>query len=113
MNQRFGKVINANQLIDEALKRPASTLVTEGGDVMSAEPLAAELTSDMDMPWANANPRIISYVQIRMPEPLKLKLEWLHARQLGQAKQSQHAIALAALEREIDRLVAKARKGVK
>lgn len=114
VTHRFSKAKSVDQIIDDALKPPSSTLVNEAGDVTTTEPPGEpELTADMDMPWANAEPRILSFFQIRMPEPLKLKIQWLHARQLGTKKESQHAIALAALEREVDRLVAKAHKASK
>lgn len=107
--------IALNRLMDQALKRPDPTAVTADGQVIEApakqnEPIETPSTGH-DLPWEDANERIVAYFQIRMPEPLKLKIEWLGSRRIGGTKESQHQIALKALEREIDRMVAKELKG--
>lgn len=114
-----------DKLFDAALKKPHASAVTETGAVVELpEPKAEEVTQVTQVttpavpaapegkggylyPWDDANPRVISFFQIRMPEPLKRKIEWLDARNPSREKSSQHKIALAALEREIDRLIAR------
>lgn len=112
-----------DKLFDAALKKPNASAVTETGAVVELghSVKAPEVTQVTKVtaptnsapaeqganPWDDANPRIISFFQIRMPEPLKIKIEWLASRHLGEGKGSQHKIALAALEREIDRMIAK------
>lgn len=124
---------SVSDLIDKALEKPPVTVVAESGAVthieapiepQAAAPAAqAAPVNDSDLvsgatgeglPWEDANPRILSFFQLRLPEPTKLKLEWLLAKELAASKHlpksdrpSQHSIALEALERELDRLVAK------
>lgn len=113
----------AAQMIDEALKKPATTVVAESGTVTTIDPPAAEaapastpgsdIAGTFASPWEEGNERIINFFQIRMPEPLKMKLDWLHATQKvapGSKRLSTHHIALTALERELNRLIAKAQK---
>lgn len=120
--QKAASVDKLSAIYDEALKRPDTTIVSESGNVTqvtnvsdAAPEEGVEFTNtDDDTPWSSANPRIIGFYQIRMPEPLKLKLEWLYSHQSnlnnGAQKESRHAIALGALTREIDRMIAKAKK---
>lgn len=115
-----------DKLFSAALKKPHASAVTETGAVVDLEPTTDEatpvtqVTTPAPVPegkafhlWDDANPRVISFFQIRMPEPLKRKIEWLASRQPGGGSGKQHKITLAALEREIDRLVAKELKDAK
>lgn len=112
-----------DKLFNAALKKPTASAVTEEGDVVNIEaphevtqvttPTQPEAAHEpAGLPWDEANPRVISFFQIRMPEPLKMKIEWLELQHRMKGERSgsrglQHQIALTALEREIDRLVAK------
>ena len=116
-------------LFDQALKKPGASVVTASGKVVELPPKdevtevtpvthvtkvtasKSEPKGEGGMPWDDANSRVISFFQIRMPEPLKLKIEWLAARHLAEGKGSQHKIALSALEREIDRMIAEIEVG--
>lgn len=113
--------------IAAALKPPIPTVVSESGEVSvvpGKEPEDKEMgrseaapepaaPAAPTLPWDGANERIVSFFQVRMPEPLKLKIEWLDSRNIGKKRRGQHQIVLDALEREIDRLVAKELKGAK
>ncbi|MEO9387215.1 hypothetical protein [Chromobacterium phragmitis] len=57
------------------------------------------------LPWVDANPRVIENFQLRIPEPLKKKLEWVAN---NTPKASQHSLALTALEKMLDRMIRKA-----
>lgn len=118
-----------DKLFDAALKKPHASAITEGGAVVSIEPVAevsqvtevTEVTAapqqgavtvlPANLPWDNTDPRVKLYFQVRMPEPLKRKIEWLELQRLMRGERRsrgmQHDIVLGILEREIDRLVAK------
>lgn len=119
-----------DKLFNEALKKPEASAVTESGNVVKLDTPANEVTQVTapeaetpvavppipGLPWEGVDPRILSFFQIRMPEPLKKKIEWLELQRLLRGERSnsrgmKHEIALSALEREIDRLVAKELKG--
>lgn len=53
-------------------------------------------------PWAQANPRMVKQMPLRMPESLHMKLGWLSERL---PKSSMHKIALRAIEADVDRLI--------
>ena len=109
-----------DNLFNAALKKPHASAVTEDGAVVDLKPETDEVTPVTQVtspaepavqegkgghPWDAGNPRVISFFQIRMPEPLKMKIEFLASKLPGTGKQ--HKIALSALEREIDRMIAK------
>lgn len=118
MNKKFAKPVNLGDAIQSALRPPPVTIVGEDGAVTQLGPAVAPAAEEgarqiQDMPWEQGNPRVISYFQLRLPEPLKIKLDWLYTSQKvepGEKRQSAHQIAIAAFEREIDRLIAKALK---
>lgn len=121
-----------DKLFDAALKKPHASAITEGGAVVSIEPAtevtevtevsqvtevtattqqAVATTPPANMPWDKADSRVKLYFQVRMPEPLKRKIEWLELQRLlrgeRRSRGMQHDIVLGILEREIDRLIAK------
>lgn len=121
------KPMSLDAVIDQALQQPPVTVVAESGAVtqVHTEPAgtdhsAAEKTSEAGQgrapkqAWDEADPRIIHYFQVRMPEPLKLKLEWLEIQMRLQGERTgkglQHKIVLTSLEKEINKLIAKALK---
>lgn len=103
--------VDVDALMDQVMKKPSASGVSESGEVvvMREEGVTTEAQQRpaQPLPWESANDRVISFFQIRMPEPLKLKIEWLAVRNFGDGKSSQHKIALKALEREIDRMIAR------
>lgn len=118
-----------DKLFDAALKKPTASAVTESGAIVELPETTTEVTPVTPVtaadapqpqgkgghayPWDDANPRVKCYFQIRMPETLKRKIEWLEIQHMMRGERGksgkgmQHEIALAALEREIDRIVAK------
>lgn len=124
--RKLVKPMSLDAVIDQALQQPPVTIVAESGAITQVAgepappaqetPVGAGQGRARQLPWETANERIIHYFQVRMPETLKLKLEWLElqSRIKGErpgTKGMQHKIVLTILEREIDKLVAKELKG--
>lgn len=61
------------------------------------------------MPWEDANPKIRNNVQVRMPEPLGLKLKWIKENSLGVP--SVHELILKTLEAMADQRIKEIQKG--
>lgn len=57
-----------------------------------------------DLPWEGANPKVRSFVQLRAPEPLLIKLRWIRDNSVG--NHSMHDLILMALEEMADRRIA-------
>lgn len=55
------------------------------------------------MPWESANPKVISFVQVRMPETLSVKVKWVVYNSGGK---SVHAELLRVLEKGVDDRIA-------
>lgn len=60
-------------------------------------------------PWADANPKITKFVQVRMPEPLHIKLAWIKANSIGAA--SVHDLILGAITEMADQRIERIKKG--
>lgn len=55
------------------------------------------------MPWEDGNPRVKNYVQLRMPEPLNMKLKWIKENSLGVP--SVHDLILKTLEDQAEKRI--------
>ena len=59
-------------------------------------------------PWETANPKIIKFVQVRTPEPLLHKLDFIKANTLGNT--GRHEIILEILEQAADKMIEEIKK---
>ncbi len=113
-----GNIVTLTQPAPEAAAPTPEPVATAPSDRAVSSGAGEAITLEVAQPalkivMEGADPNVITFFQIRMPETLKRKIEWLHAKQLGsRQRQSMHAIALSALEREVDRLIrAELKKG--
>ena len=78
--------------------------------IQRSSPVRASKHESGPMPWDDANPRVKSFVQVRMPEPLGIKLKWVKDRTPGVS--SVHELVLGALEDMIEKRIAEILKEV-
>lgn len=71
--------------------------------VEAANALPVRASVKQDVPWANAHPRHTEPFLIRLPEDLHMQLVWLKE---NLPNTSMQKIALAALRKEVERLIA-------
>lgn len=81
----------------------APTPAPEPKKPRAARPAVRQMTGTDPLPWAAANERVIVHFGLRMPETLHAKLSWL---QKNSVNATMHAIALAAVQQEVDRRIA-------
>lgn len=60
-------------------------------------------------PWDDANPKVMKFVQVRMPEDLHAKLAWIKANSIGVP--SVHDLMLSAITADADSRIARIKKG--
>lgn len=111
-------VTDMSELIRGATEKPAPMVIGEKQDVIEQKPPTPEKPRQRASkprpgkgraptapawPWSDANPKITKFVQVRMPEPLDIKLDWIKQNSIGQI--SKHEIILKAIEAAADRLV--------
>lgn len=60
-------------------------------------------------PWDEANPKVMKFVQVRMPEDLHAKLAWIKANSIGVP--SVHDLMLNAIMVDADDRIARIKKG--
>lgn len=60
-------------------------------------------------PWDAANPKVMKFVQVRMPEDLHAKLAWIKANSIGVP--SVHDLMLNAIMVDADNRIARIKKG--
>lgn len=60
-------------------------------------------------PWDAANPKVMKFVQVRMPEDLHAKLAWIKANSIGVP--SVHDLMLNAIIADADDRIARIKKG--
>lgn len=68
-----------------------------------AKPKPASKHEVPAMPWEDGNPRVKNYVQLRMPEPLNMKLKWIKENSLGVP--SVHDLILKTLEDQVEKRI--------
>lgn len=61
------------------------------------------------MPWDEANPKVMKFVQVRMPEPLHQKLAWIKQNSIGVP--SVHDLILTALNAMAEQRIDQIKKG--
>ncbi len=82
-----------------AVAAEVESLVAEPAAAASPKKAAAKPEKEA-MPWDGANPKIKSFVQVRAPEPLTIKLRWIKENTLGVS--SVHDLILTTLEEMAD-----------
>lgn len=60
-------------------------------------------------PWDEANPKVMKFVQVRMPEDLHAKLAWIKANSIGVP--SVHDLMLNAIASDADQRIERIKKG--
>ncbi len=99
----------------EEFEPPASPTETQAGtstkkitgkNRVKPHAQADESTSEQTkgFPWDNANPKVKSYFQLRMPEPLGLKLKFIKQNTLG--VNSVHDLVMQTLEAMVEERLA-------
>lgn len=98
---------------DEAKIGPKDAVTTtdESRDGTSVTPAEAQENpeppnreEEQRFPWENANPKVKSYFQLRMPEPLGLKLKFIKQNTLG--INSVHDLVMQTLEAMVEERLA-------
>lgn len=94
--------------LQEQLAAPAPAPVQEAPEPKAhparTSPVRASKHDSKPMPWDDANPRVKSYVQVRMPEPLGIKLKYVKDRTPGVS--SLHDLVLSTLEEMVEKRLA-------
>jgi hypothetical protein len=101
MKQPFRRPATAAEFVAAANNPPQSQIAEQAQPAAipdESPPEAAE-----QAPWANANPKLKVIFGVRLPEALHMKLTWLAANTVNN---SMHSIALGAVEKEVERLLA-------
>lgn len=108
-------VTDLRELISSATEKPAPVILGDKADAIDKKAPAAKIKAEKGRapvkeayPWETANPKIIKFVQVRTPEPLLNKLDYIKANTLG--NNGRHEIILQILELAADKMIEEIKK---
>lgn len=91
------------EFIEAAESEPQTAPAAPAIPPASAVAVDVEPVKAHRKPWDTAHPKMRVGFAMRLPEALHMKLEWLSQHI---PKESMHSIALAAIEKDVERLIA-------